>query len=114
MDPIVGFLQYTGFCNSLIINLKTNSKNRISCYVRDSVDETVSVNSEKSNHIITIQKYITNPTPSMRGFASIIVSVISIFAAVPIGKLQHKTLGKEEILLLKKNVSNFKGNKTKN
>ena len=31
MDPIVGFLQYTGFCNSLIINLKTNSKNRISC-----------------------------------------------------------------------------------
>ena len=50
----------------------------------------------------------------MRGFASIIVSVISIFAAVPIGKLQHKTLGKEEILLLKKNVSNFKGNNTKN
>ena len=36
----------------------------------------------------------------MRGFASIIVSVISIFAAVPIGKLQHKTLGKEEILLV--------------
>ena len=42
----------------------------------------------------------------MKHLASIIGSIISIFPAVPIGKLQYRTLGREKILPLK-NASNF-------
>lgn len=104
MNATVGLLHKLGFVIQWQSILKPTQKKEFLGYVIDSVDMTVSINSDKSNPIIKIQKYWTNTTPSMGGFAWIIISVISIFPVVPIGKLQHKTLEKEGILLLKKNA----------
>ena len=68
---------------------------------------------EKTNCIILkTRKFLTNPTPSISHlFRFDIGWVISLYAAVQIGKLYQRTLEKENILLLKEHASNFEANK---
>ena len=70
---------------------------------------TISVNSKKPNYIILkIIKLLSNLAPSISHLVRFdIISVISIFSAVPIGKLRNSTLEKEKNLVLKENTGNF-------
>ena len=48
-----------------------------------------------------------NKSPNIRQFASIIGSVISIFHAVPLGKMHYRDLEREKVSFLKKESGHF-------
>ena len=69
---------------------------------------TIETNAEKAAHILLkIRKFLQNLSPNIRKLASIVGSVISIFPAMPLGKLHYQALKKEKISLLKENYGNY-------
>ena len=64
---------------------------------------TIEINAEKAAHILLkIRKFLQNLSPNIRKVAAIVGSVISIFPAIPLGKLR-----KQKMSLLKENCRNY-------
>ena len=54
-----------------------------------------------------IERFLENESPTIRKFASVIDSVISLFPAIPFGKLHYRALEKDKTNALKKFAGNF-------
>lgn len=66
------------------------------------------INREKAARVfLKIREILQNLSPSIWTLASIFGLVISIFLAVPIGKLSYLALEKQKIFLLKKECGNY-------
>ena len=68
------------------------------------------INREKAEHnFLKIRKFLQNPFLTIRQLASIVgvESVISIFQAIPLGKLHYQALEKRKISLLKVKSGNY-------
>ena len=53
------------------------------------------IDSKKAEHLtLKIKKFLVNKSPNIKQLASIIGSVISIFHAVPLGKMHYRDLDK--------------------
>ena len=82
--------------------LKPTQKIEFLGFIVDSNSMSIEINREKTEHILLkIRKFIQNPSPTIRKLASAVGSVISIFPAIPLGKLHYRALKKEKISLLK-------------
>ena len=69
---------------------------------------TITVSKDKMIAITKkIKKLMATTFPATRQLASVIGSVISLFPAVPLGKLHYRTLEKDKIVALKKASGNF-------
>ena len=76
-------------------------------FIIDSNSIAIEVNREKSIYILLkIWKFLQNTSTIIWKLASIVESVISIFPAVPFGKLHCQAIEKQEIFLLKKECGN--------
>ena len=76
-------------------------------FIIDSNSIAIEVNREKSICILLkIWKFLQNTSTIIWKLASIVESVISIFPAVPFGKLHCQAIEKQEISLLKKECGN--------
>ena len=68
----------------------------------------IEINREKAEHILLkISKFLQNPSPTIGKLAFVVGSVISIFPAIPLGKLHYRALEKEKISLLKEKCGNY-------
>ena len=73
-----------------------------------SVTMTISVTKGKTEVIILkIRRFLENKSPTIRELASVIGSVISLFSAIPFGKLHYRALEKDKSNALKKFAGNF-------
>ena len=71
-------------------------------FVINSKNTTISINKAKSEHtILKINNLLSDPSPSRRKLASVIGSHISLFPAIPFGKLHSRNLEKEKTEFLK-------------
>ena len=85
--------------------LKPTQKIEFTGFIIDYNSMTIEINGEKAAHILLkIKKFLQNLSPTIRKLVQIVGSVISIFPAVPLGKLLYRTLEKEKISVLKINV----------
>ena len=57
--------------------------------------------------ILKIRRFLENKFPTIRELASVIGSVISLFPAIPFGKLHYRALEKDKTNALKKFAGNF-------
>ena len=88
--------------------LKPTQKIEFLGFIIDSNSMTIEINREKAEHILLkIRKFLQNPSPTIRKLASVVGSVISIFPAIPLGKLHYRALEKEKISLLKEKCGNY-------
>ena len=77
--------------------LKPTQKIEFLGFIIDSNSMTIEINREKAEHILLkIRKFLQNPSPTIRKLASVVGSVISIFPAIPLGKLHYRALEKEK------------------
>ena len=77
-------------------------------FVFNSVTMTISITKGKTEAIILkIRRFLENKSPTIRELASVIGSVISLFPAIPFGKLHHRALEKDKTNALKKFAGNF-------
>ena len=68
----------------------------------------ISLTNKKAEHLtLKIKKFLVNKSPNIRQLAWIIGSVISIFHAVPLGKVYYRDLEREKVSFLKKESGNF-------
>ena len=78
-------------------------------FVINSKNMTISKNKDKSKHILLkIKNLLSDPSPSTRKLVSVIGSLISIFPAVPFGKLHYRNGEKEKIEFLKRQLGIWK------
>ena len=88
--------------------LKPTQKIEFLGFIIDSNSMTIEINREKAEHILLkIRKFLQNPSPTIRKLAFVVGSVISIFPAIPLGKLHYRALEKEKISLLKEKCGNY-------
>ena len=74
-------------------------------FVINSKNMTISINKDKSKHtILKIKNLLTDPSLSIRKLTSVIGSLISLFPAIPFGKLHYPNLEKEKTEFLKKST----------
>ena len=72
-------------------------------FLIDSKNMKISLTNKKTEHLtLKIKKFLVNKSPNIRQLASIIGSVISIFHAVPLGKMHYRDLEREKVSFLKK------------
>ena len=77
-------------------------------FMFSSVTMTISVTKGKTEVIILkIRRVLENKSPTIRELASVIGSVISLFSAIPFGKLHYRALEKDKSNALKKFAGNF-------
>ena len=77
-------------------------------FMFSSVTMTISVTKGKTEVIILkIRRFLENKSPTIRELASVIGSVISLFSAIPFGKLHYRALEKDKSNALKKFAGNF-------
>ena len=77
-------------------------------FMFSSVTMTISVTKGKTEVIILkIRRLLENKSPTIRELASVIGSVISLFSAIPFGKLHYRALEKDKSNALKKFAGNF-------
>ena len=57
--------------------------------------------------VCKIERFLENKSPTIRKLASVIDSVISLFPAIPFGKLHYKALEKDKTNVLRKFAGNF-------
>ena len=77
-------------------------------FVFNSVTMTISITKGKTEAIILkIRRFLENKSPKIRELASVIGSVISLFPAIPFGKLHYRALEKDKTNALKKFAGNF-------
>ena len=82
--------------------LKPTQKIEFLGFIIDSNSVTIEINRKKAEHILLkIRKLLQNPSPTIRLLASVVGSLISIFPAIPLGRLHYRALEKEKISLLK-------------
>ena len=68
----------------------------------------ISLTNKKAEHLtLKIKKILVKRLPNTRQLASIIESAISIFHAVPLGKMHYQDLEREKVSFLKKESGNF-------
>ena len=68
----------------------------------------ISLTNKKAEHLtLKIKKFLANKSPNIRQLASITGSVISIFQAVPLGKMHYRDLEREKVSFLKEESGNF-------
>ena len=64
-------------------------------FIIDFNSMTIEIKEDNAAHILMkIRKFLQNLSPTIRNLASIVGSVISIFPAVPLGKLHYQALEK--------------------
>ena len=69
---------------------------------------TISITKGKTEAIILkIRRLLENKFPTIRELASVIASVISLFPAIPFGKLDYRALEKDKINAFKNFAGNF-------
>ena len=69
---------------------------------------TISISEKKEKHLIfKIRKFLTSLAPTIRQLSSIIGSAISLFPAIPLGRLHYRVLEREKMSLLRKAGGNF-------
>ena len=69
---------------------------------------TLSITKGKTEAIILkIRKFLENKSPTIRELASVIGSVISLFPAIPFGKLHYRALEKDQTNALKNFAGDF-------
>ena len=70
--------------------LKPTQKIEFLGFIIDSNSMTIEINREKAEHILLkIRKFLQDRSPAIRKLASVVGSVISIFLAIPLGKLHY-------------------------
>ena len=85
--------------------LKPTQKIEFLGFIIDSNSMTIEIIREKAEHILLkIRKFLQNPSPTIRQLASAVGSVISIFPAIPLGKLHYRALEKGKNLLAKREM----------
>ena len=64
-------------------------------FIIDFNSMTIEIKGDNAAHILLkIRKFLQNLSPTIRKLASVVGSVISIFPAVPLGKLHYQALEK--------------------
>ena len=77
-------------------------------FIINSADMTVKINPKKSQIIIEkIKNFLDHKKPTTRQLASVIGSCISLFPALPLGKMHYRNLEKEKTKALKLHQGNF-------
>ena len=77
-------------------------------FLIDSRKMSISISGEKADHqILKIRKFLSISAPTIRQLSSIIGSVISLFPAIPLGRLHYRALKREKSSLLRKAGRNF-------
>ena len=77
-------------------------------FIIDSTTMSVKINAEKSKIIINkIELFLENTKPSIRDLASIIGTLVSLFPAMPFGKLYYRNLENEKMTALKLKKGNY-------
>ena len=77
-------------------------------FLIDSKNMKISLTNKKAEHLtLKITRFFVSKTPNTRQLASVIGSVISIFHAVPFGKMHYQDFKREKISLLKKESESF-------
>ena len=77
-------------------------------FLIDSRNMSISINEEKVDTLILkIRKFLNISAPTIRQLSSIIGSVISLFPAIPLGRLHYRALEREKNSLLRKAGGNF-------
>ena len=77
-------------------------------FLIDSRKMSISISGEKADHqILKIRKFLSISAPTIRQLSSIIGSVISLFPAIPLGRLHYRALEREKNSLLRKAGGNF-------
>ena len=78
-------------------------------FLIDSKNVKISLTNKKAEHLtLKIKKELIKKSPNIRQLASIIGSVISIFHAVPLGKLYYRELEREKVSFWKKKIEILK------
>ena len=76
-------------------------------FLIDSRNMPISVSEEKAYHLILKIRKLSISTPTIQQLSSIIESVISLFPAIPLGRLHYRALEREKNSLLRKAGGNF-------
>ena len=77
-------------------------------FVFNSVTTTISITKGKTEAIVSkIRRFLENKSPTIKELASVIGSTISLFPAIPFGKLHYRALQKDKTTPLKKFAGNF-------
>ena len=77
-------------------------------FVFNSVTMTISMTKGKTEAILLkIRRFLKNKSPAIRELASVIGSAISLFPAIPFGKLHYRALEKDKANALKTFAGNF-------
>ena len=77
-------------------------------FLIDSRNMTIFISEEKTDHLILKRrKFLSTAAPTIRQLSSIVGSVISLFPAIPLGRLHYRVLEREKISLLRKAGGNF-------
>ena len=85
--------------------LKPSQQIEFLSFIIDSTKMTVTISKDKMIAITNkIKKLMAATFPTVRRLASVIGSVISLFPAVPLGKLHYRALEKTKLLLLQKHL----------
>ena len=77
-------------------------------FLIDSRNMSISISVEKADHLILkIRKLLSFSAPTIQQLPSIIGSDISLFPAIPLGRLHCRALQREKTYLLRKTGGNF-------
>ena len=69
---------------------------------------TISITKGKTEVIVSkIERFLKNKSPTYRELASVICSIISLFSAIPFGKLHYRALEKDKTNVLKMSAGYF-------
>ena len=102
VEATTALLEYLGFTiHEAKSILKPTQKIEFLGFVIDSTSMTVTINKDKMIAITNKIKLLMATTfPTIRRLASVIGSVISLFPAIPLGKLHYRALEKDKTVAL--------------
>ena len=77
-------------------------------FLIDSKNVTICICEKKAEHLILrVRRFLSSLAPAIRQLSSIIGSVISLFPAVPFGRLHYRVLEREKTSLLRNAGGDF-------
>ena len=94
--------------HELKLILKPNQELEFLGSAINTKNKTISINKDQPEHTILKTKNLSSDSsPSIRKLPSVIGPLISLFPAIPFGKLHYQNLEKEKTKFFKKSTSNY-------